>query len=198
MTAYLDPTGIVSHDGWFHNGQAWKTPCRMASTANLTLSGLQTIDGVVGVAGDRVLAKNQSTGSQNGIYFMRSGAWERAYDMDQDQTTDVKSEEIGGAFVYVVSGTANAGKLFHTTNALGGTLGSTAIVWAEFSPTTSLALDDLTDVTITSVANANRLRYDSSASLWKNSALVWEPMIASDGSVMTDGLLNPMQHEVPY
>ena len=60
------------------------------------------------------------------------------------------------------------------------------------------SLDDLTDVTITSPANAQRLRYDSTAALWENSNLVWEPMIASDGSVMTDGLLNPMQHEVPY
>lgn len=58
------------------------------------------------------------------------------------------------------------------------------------------ALDDLTDVVISSPAGADRLRFDGS--VWRNSSDVWEPMIASDGSVMTDGLLNPMQHEVPY
>ncbi len=61
---------------------------------------------------------------------------------------------------------------------------------------TVAALDDLSDVTITSPANANRLRYDGST--WANSNLVWEPLIATDGTVVTDGLLNPVQHEVPY
>jgi hypothetical protein len=145
MTAYLDPTGIVSHDGWFHNGQAWKTPCRVATTANIAISTAlnagDTIDGVTLAAGDRVLVKDQTTGSQNGIWV--AGATPvRAYDMDQDQTTDVKSEEIGGAFVYVVSGTANGGKVFHTTNALGGTIGTTAIVWTELTTASPLTIKD--------------------------------------------------------
>lgn len=59
-------------------------------------------------------------------------------------------------------------------------------------------LDDLTDVTITSASNADRLRYNSTSGQWENSDLVWEPMIASDGTVMTDGLLNPMLAEVSY
>ena len=57
-------------------------------------------------------------------------------------------------------------------------------------------LDDLSDVVITSPANGHRFRYDGSN--WVNTTLTWEPMIASDGSVMTDGNLNPMQHEVAY
>ena len=47
---------------------AIKQPCRVATTANLTLSGTQTIDGVAVVADDRVLVKNQTTATQNGIY----------------------------------------------------------------------------------------------------------------------------------
>lgn len=64
--------------------------------------------------------------------------------------------------------------------------------------TAAPALDDLTDVAVSSPLNAQRIRFSSATSLFENSSLVWEPMIASDGSVMTDGLLNPMQHEVPY
>jgi len=45
-----------------------KDSVRAATTANITLSGAQTIDGVSVVAGDRVLVKDQSTASQNGIY----------------------------------------------------------------------------------------------------------------------------------
>ena len=132
----LDPTGIFSHNYRQHRGVPWKQPCRVATTANVTiataLNAGDTIDGVTLAAGDRVLVKSQSTGSQNGIYI--AGATPvRAADMDQDLTTAVPTDEIAGAFVYVVSGTANGGKLFYCTNAIGGTLGSTSIVWAEFT-----------------------------------------------------------------
>lgn len=55
------------------NGRSWKDPVRVASTANIaTLSGLLTIDGITLVAGDRVLLKDQTTASQNGIYTASS------------------------------------------------------------------------------------------------------------------------------
>jgi len=57
-----------------------KAPCVAATTANITLSGEQTIDSVAVVAGDRVLVKDQSTGSENGIYDVKTGAWTRATD----------------------------------------------------------------------------------------------------------------------
>jgi hypothetical protein len=61
---------------------AIKAPCRVATTANITLSGLQTINGVTVVAGDRVLVKDQTTTTHNGIYVAATGAWERAKDFD--------------------------------------------------------------------------------------------------------------------
>lgn len=63
-------------------GWAWKTPVRAASTANLTLSGAQTIDTVSVIAGDRVLVKNQTDATENGIYVAAAGSWSRASDMD--------------------------------------------------------------------------------------------------------------------
>ncbi len=64
------------------------------------------------------------------------------------------------------------------------------------NPGGATGLDDLSDVVITAADDADRLRFDGTN--WVNTDLVWEPMMASDGSVMTDGSLNPMMHEVPY
>jgi phage-related tail fiber protein len=51
-------------------GAAYKATCRVASTANITtLSGLLTIDGIVLVANDRVLVKDQTASQNNGIYI---------------------------------------------------------------------------------------------------------------------------------
>lgn len=58
--------------------------CRVASVSNLTLSGLQKIDGIDVAVGDRVLAKNQTTQTQNGVYVAAAGAWTRATDFDNN------------------------------------------------------------------------------------------------------------------
>lgn len=59
-----------------------KDAVRAATTANIVLSGTQTVDGVVLLVGDRVLVKNQSTASQNGIYVVATAAWTRSTDAD--------------------------------------------------------------------------------------------------------------------
>jgi|GEM_PF-6669155 len=107
--------------------QAVDGDVRVATTANIALSGLQTIDGIVLVAGDRVLVKNQTTGSQNGIYVAASGSWSRA--ADADSTAKIAS----GISVYVRSGTANVGKTFTMNNTAAVTLGTTAITFAEIT-----------------------------------------------------------------
>lgn len=83
-------------------GVDFKASCRVATTGNITLSGTQTIDGVALSVGDRVLVKNQSTGSQNGIYVVASGAWSRA--TDADDNIDVTA----GMTCWVTEGTVNA------------------------------------------------------------------------------------------
>ncbi len=105
-----------------------KPSVRVATTANITLSGAQTIDGISVVAGDRVLVKDQSTASQNGIYVCASGSWTRATDMDA-------WTEVPGANVWVEVGTANADKAFVCTADAGGSLGSTSITWTQFGGT---------------------------------------------------------------
>lgn len=99
-----------------------KRSVRVATTANITLSGTQTIDGVAVVAGDRVLVKNQTTASQNGIYVVAAGAWTRAAGADT-------AAEMVGAVVSVDSGTVNGGLHFDTDFKSTDTLGTTSLSW---------------------------------------------------------------------
>jgi hypothetical protein len=108
-----------------------KASCRVATTANITLSGTQTIDGVAVIAGERILVKNQSLPQENGIYVVAAGSWARASDMD-DWT------EVPGAFSFIEEGTAGADKGFVCSSNAGGTLGTTAITWVLFTQTGTL------------------------------------------------------------
>lgn len=108
-----------------------KASVACATTANITLSGEQTIDGVL-TSASRVLVKDQSTGGQNGIYVSGAGAWSRASD------ANTWNEHVG-AFVTVEGGSTNADRSYLCTNGAGGTLGTTAIVWdLRVSATTGL------------------------------------------------------------
>jgi phage-related tail fiber protein len=104
-----------------------KQSVRAASTANIaSLSGTMTIDGVALLAGDRVLVKDQTTQSQNGIYLVAAGAWTRSLDADS-------WAELPGAYVFAESGTVNADMGYVCTVDAGGTLGTTAITFQQFS-----------------------------------------------------------------
>ncbi len=103
---------------------AFKSPVKAATTANITLSGTQTIDGVALVADDRVLVKNQTTASGNGIYLVKVGAWVRATDFDA-------WSEIFGTSVIVDQGTTQADTVWICTANAGGTLGTTNVTFAQ-------------------------------------------------------------------
>lgn len=117
-------------------GLAVKDSVACATTANITLSGEQTIDGVT-TSTDRVLVKNQSTASQNGIYVSDAGAWARATDFDNWL-------EVPGAFVFVEAGTANANTGWVCTSVSGGTLGSTSVTFTQFSGAGTYTADGTT------------------------------------------------------
>jgi hypothetical protein len=76
---------------------------RMASTGDVTRSGLQTIDGVSGSDGDTVLLKDQSTPNQNGAYLMRSGSWERACTMAGGVIVTVREGDANGATAWMLT-----------------------------------------------------------------------------------------------
>jgi len=104
-----------------------KDSVRVATTANITISGTQQIDGVTLSAGDRVLVKDQSTQAQNGIWVVAAGSWSRAIDADAD------AEVTAGLFVFVEEGTTNADSGWVLTTNGTITVGSTGITFSQFS-----------------------------------------------------------------
>jgi hypothetical protein len=103
-----------------------KDSVRCATTASITLSGTQTIDGIALTGGERVLVKNQATASQNGIYVVAGGAWSRA--------TDANAwNELISAFVWVEQGTTNADTGWVCTVDAGGSLGTTDVTFVQFN-----------------------------------------------------------------
>lgn len=106
----------------------------VATTANITLSGAQTIDTIAVVAGDRVLVKNQTNATQNGIYVVATGAWTRATDADA-------WTELVGAFTFVERGSQADTGWVCTVDA-GGTLGTTNVAFTQFSGAGSYVAGD--------------------------------------------------------
>ena len=118
-------------------GLKGKSAVLCATTTSITLSGTQTIDGIAVNIGDRVLVKDQSTASQNGIYIVSSGTWTRA--------TDVNTwNNLVGAFVFVEEGTTNADTGWLCAIDPGGTINSTAISWIQFSTAGQITASNLT------------------------------------------------------
>ena len=113
---------------------------RVAATGNITLSGLQTIDGYAVVAGDRVLAPLQTNQTQNGVYIAAAGAWTRATDLDNSPIGEIYNGVLTAA---VLSGTANIGKNYVITSVGTGVdgahiLGTDNIVFSVFTTPTQL------------------------------------------------------------
>ncbi len=97
----------------------------LATTANITLSGEQSIDGFT-TSSSRVLVKNQSTQANNGIYVSNASTWTRAVDA-------ATWAQLISAFVFVEQGATQADTGWVCTVDPGGTLGVTAVTWTQFS-----------------------------------------------------------------
>lgn len=107
-----------------------KESVRAATTAPITLSGTQTIDGVALVAGNRVLVKNQADPKTNGIYEVASGAWARATDSDGTPANEVS----GSNYVFVeATGTVNASTGWVLQGVGNLTVGTADLNWIQFS-----------------------------------------------------------------
>ena len=95
-------------------------PVKAATIANITLQAEQTFDAVSVVAGNRVLVKDQSTASENGIYLCVAGSndWTRTEDFDEAGTSSGNKQNVRlGDFVFCEGGTANGGHGFVMTGA---------------------------------------------------------------------------------
>jgi len=108
-----------------------------ATTGNINLSNAleagDAIDGVTLVAGDRVLVKDQSTASENGLYIaVGSGAGAASRDPEHDTIA-----ELSGGMVVVNQGSVNDNKIFLCTTDNTGSVGSTSITYVVVTPSNS-------------------------------------------------------------
>jgi hypothetical protein len=131
LTNLLDPVSLqdAATKNYVDNvaqGLDTKGSCIAGTTGNITLSGTQTIDGIAVVAGDRVLVKNQTAPADNGIYVVSASAWARSSDMNT-------WAEVVSAYSFIETGTTLADTGWVVTSDAGGTLGTTPIVWTQFS-----------------------------------------------------------------
>lgn len=115
---------------------ALKAPCKAATTASITRAGLQTIDGVALVAGDRCLVKDQATASQNGVFEVSTGAWTR--DADFNSSDDITE----GTRIWVSRGTVNGATEFVLTTEEPISLDTTSLVFEDVLQVQGIGLLD--------------------------------------------------------
>ena len=129
------------------NGLDVKASVKYASTANIAgtynngagtitagSNGALSIDGATPSVDDRILLKDQTTATQNGIYKVTTvGSGSAAYVLTRTPDADAASEITGGAFVFVEAGTANADNGYVFTHNGTPTLGTTNITVEQFS-----------------------------------------------------------------
>ena len=117
-----------------------KQSVRVASTVNIAVAtalvNASTIDGVAVATGDRVLLKNQTLPAENGIYtVVASGAAPRAID------ADVSADVTTGMYVFVSEGTISADMGYVLTTNDPITLGTTGLVFTQFSGAGQITVD---------------------------------------------------------
>ena len=129
------------------NGLDVKASAKLASTANVAgtynngagtitagSNGALSIDGVTPSASDRILLKDQTDATENGLYLVTTvGDGSTAYVLTRTPDADAAAEITGGAFVFVEQGTANADNGYVFTHNGTPTLGTTDITVEQFS-----------------------------------------------------------------
>lgn len=163
-----------------------KQSVKAATTANITLSGTQTIDGIALVAGDRVLVKNQTTASANGIYVVAAGAWTRSTDANS-------AAELLSAFVFVEQGTTNADTAWvcSTDNI---TLETTSITFVQFAGTgayqarlNGTGFVRMSGTTVSYISGSSSQFVKADGSLDSNTYLTGNQSISLSGDVTGSG-----------
>jgi len=186
ITNLADPTGAQdaatkAYVDATRSGLDVKASVRVATTANITLTNTQTVDGIALAVGNRVLVKNQTTGEDNGIYVVASGAWTRADDCDNAPGVEVTS----GMFTFVEEGTTNAdsGWVLTTDGAI--TVGTTALSFVQFSGagqiTAGLGLSKTGNTLDVNVANGIEISGDN---------VQLASTVAGNGLTYTNGVLD--------
>jgi uncharacterized protein (TIGR02145 family) len=118
-----------------------KESCRLATTTDITLSGIQYIDDIQINEGDRILVKNQIDLTKNGIYIASAGTWLRSIDMDSNPVIEVSK----GNFTFIETGSTNfTSSWVSTSNVTGSTISVDVddMIWVKFNSKADLTADD--------------------------------------------------------
>ncbi|WP_214511562.1 phage tail-collar fiber domain-containing protein [Pseudomonas brassicacearum] len=149
VTLLIDDTVVKATRAWVAGYVAdelakldSKQSVRVATTANIVLSGAQTIDGVAVIAGNRVLVKAQTLTKDNGIYVVANGAWGRSV----DSNTSVKVTP--GLMVVVEEGVANGNSLWQLITDSPITLGTTALIFEMLAGRTGIPAGTYKSLTV--------------------------------------------------
>lgn len=129
------PTTLSDRLTGVSSSVAVKAPVRLATTAAITLSGLQTIDGELVDEGDRILVKDQADAVANGIYVASARQWLRAPDFDGVY------DAVGGTQLYVIEGSANNSTYWRTDGLGPLVITDDEIVFEAITGPTTLASD---------------------------------------------------------
>jgi hypothetical protein len=122
-------------------GLSWKDNVVSASVGNLTISAPgATIDGVTMVSGDRFLAKNQTTQTENGIYIWNGAASAATRSLDANLFAELES-----AVVTVDEGTSNAGTTWRQTQ-VNGVIGTNNVIWTAFGTSVAAASETVSGI----------------------------------------------------
>lgn len=141
----IDPSVVLATREWVTGElakQDFKHSVLAATTANIALTGLQTIDGIALTAGARVLVKNQTAAKDNGLYTVAAGAWARSAD------ADISAEVTPGLLVLVERGTVNGDSAWQLVTDAPITLGTTALVFEMAFGRTGIAEGTYRSVTV--------------------------------------------------
>lgn len=159
VTLVVDSTAFVSTE--IFQQSDWKNSVRAATTGNITLSGLQTIDGVSLADGDSVLVKDQTTATGNGIYVAKTGAWIRRTD------ANTNAKVTANLAVSVEEGTENGSAIWMLSTDNPIVLDTTALEYTRVYPVLTAVTQPQGDCStklantefVQNTAGANRLYF---------------------------------------
>lgn len=151
---------------------AAKPPCRVATTEEIVLNELQIVNGIALVEGNRVLVKDQTTASENGIYIASAGAWYRAYDFNGPR------DAVRGTLVFVNEGTTNPLSMYRLEVTDPVVFGTSAISFVYVDATAAAAAAEEAAASAAAAENF----YNQTLALYNSiNALVASLQIASNG-----------------
>src|SRR6056300_174785 len=182
------------------NGLDVKESVKVATTANLSATydngagtltagsnGAISIDGVTLSQGDRLLVKDQSTDTQNGIYTVTTvGDGSTAYVLSRAPDADTASELTGGTFFFVEQGSTNADNGYVATHNGTPTFGSTSITFAQFSGAGQISAGDA----LTKTGNQLDVAVDDTTIEISSDALQIKSTYTGQTSITTLGTIN--------